>query len=1052
MSHDRAPSQATTATYDSAHPVMKTPGSAGGSRSAKRYAGVTPAVQKRSAQPESSNSDAAKDSIHDAAALGVSEGGAALPHLEVTQRAFGRHDISGVQAHVGGPASAACDEIGASAYAVGNHVAFKEAPDLHTTAHEAAHVVQQRGGVQLKGGVGVAGDMYEQHADSVADAVVAGNSAEGLLDELCGADAGGASPVASAVQKRNRPRRSGKNPLRGPATTPGATTWRETGNLFGNPPVRDEVNPPNTGIEEKESVYNMRRAAAEQVHQDQVVRAESMLNAGYGGLDNRYWFSKVYSWVTENELLEAANQTFYYPSFVMQSVRYFEQIYANNVAAADAGKAIEDHWASAFRTASDEAHDTADIWDGITLGMYQPILSLVESMKAHIRFDLPRAEAWVFNSYYAHMDNAQIDDFAADFNSMMGIFDRAGEKMNEEIDLHTLLPSNIMGRVLQDFAMDRWFDADMAMERADTWQRTKELVDSGNVGEDPYKDDGDKLTGDVTAGDNVSQLGRIPTKNLRPSMKESADIGSDSDIRDEVDGSSVASLAKKSCSERARMMRRLARGIVFDADELTILTLLEATRVAGDVATTCDAANAWYLLSPTNGDEYDRMRTFFRTHYYGQTSTSVAYTYVRRCIDGVTKEWEEEMIADILTDHPAGRKIITMIGAHYEAGGFKEGLMKLEWQLDGSDETRVTDKYGESGLDYGDTAIRDRVANMSAGELGKLPVDVRANMIKRLNQGVTGDEDEATMLDIMRASRGNGDLVAVIDRADAWTIAANVHGDEWTTCRAIFRNSYYKSTSINVAFKLIVHCMKGETVEWEEEMIADLLVMRSDGRQLITMIGQYYESGDFRAGLMKVEWQLDGKDQTRVENKFGESGIWFGDTAINERVNDSSGSELAAMGTREKGNMIKRLLQGITGDDDENTVLKLLRVSITKGDLVAVVNIPGAYKIAANLHGAEWTKCKPILRKHYYAQCNQDKAFSIVRTCMDGVTAEWEEEMIADIVVKRKSGDGKQLVTRIGRHYEDGGFKDGLNKLEWQLDGYDQERVTAAYGSSGKWW
>lgn len=62
--------------------------------------------------------------------------------------------------------------------------------DLHTVAHEAAHVVQQRGGVQLKGGVGAAGDAYERHADAVADRVVAGESAEDLLAQ--GAAGGGA--------------------------------------------------------------------------------------------------------------------------------------------------------------------------------------------------------------------------------------------------------------------------------------------------------------------------------------------------------------------------------------------------------------------------------------------------------------------------------------------------------------------------------------------------------------------------------------------------------------------------------------------------------------------------------------------------------------------------------------------------------------------------------------------------------------------------------------------------------------------------------------------
>jgi len=45
--------------------------------------------------------------------------------------------------------------------------------------------------IQLSGGVGQAGDSYEQHADKVADAVVAGKSAEPLLDPFAGGGSGG---------------------------------------------------------------------------------------------------------------------------------------------------------------------------------------------------------------------------------------------------------------------------------------------------------------------------------------------------------------------------------------------------------------------------------------------------------------------------------------------------------------------------------------------------------------------------------------------------------------------------------------------------------------------------------------------------------------------------------------------------------------------------------------------------------------------------------------------------------------------------------------------
>jgi uncharacterized protein DUF4157 len=152
---------------------------------------VDGAVQRRAAAGDGGDASG----VHAAAAHGLQGSGASLPHAERIQRAFGRHDVSGVQAHVGGDAAAACDAMGAQAYASGAGVAFARAPDLHTAAHEAAHVVQQRGGVQLKAGVGAVGDAYEQHADRVADLVVAGHSAEAELDGAPGGGGGGSAAV-----------------------------------------------------------------------------------------------------------------------------------------------------------------------------------------------------------------------------------------------------------------------------------------------------------------------------------------------------------------------------------------------------------------------------------------------------------------------------------------------------------------------------------------------------------------------------------------------------------------------------------------------------------------------------------------------------------------------------------------------------------------------------------------------------------------------------------------------------------------------------------------
>ena len=154
-------------------------------------------VQRRATGPT-------PDQIHAAAARGIDTPATALPFADQIQASFGpRHDVSSVKAHVGGAAADATGAMGASAYATGSHVVFGDAPDLHTAAHEAAHVIQQARGVNLYGGVGQAGDAYEQHADAVADRVVAGQSAADLLDGFTG----GGGRSAGAPDRSRRPRR-----------------------------------------------------------------------------------------------------------------------------------------------------------------------------------------------------------------------------------------------------------------------------------------------------------------------------------------------------------------------------------------------------------------------------------------------------------------------------------------------------------------------------------------------------------------------------------------------------------------------------------------------------------------------------------------------------------------------------------------------------------------------------------------------------------------------------------------------------------------------------
>ena len=192
-------------------------------------AGHTYPEQVEMLRPEDSS-----QSIRQKADEGVEGAGGPLPHLNRIQSAFGRHDLSAIQAHLDGRASQAAAGMGAQAYATGNAVAFREPPSLHTAAHEAAHVVQQSGGVQLKGGVGRTGDAYERHADQVADSVVQGRSAEGLLDRAPG---GAGRPPASRWKARMTSTSTRRSTWRRWETThPPRTTTRRTTRRNTRPP------------------------------------------------------------------------------------------------------------------------------------------------------------------------------------------------------------------------------------------------------------------------------------------------------------------------------------------------------------------------------------------------------------------------------------------------------------------------------------------------------------------------------------------------------------------------------------------------------------------------------------------------------------------------------------------------------------------------------------------------------------------------------------------------------------------------------------------------
>jgi hypothetical protein len=481
-------------------------------------------------------------------------------------------------------------------------------------------------------------------------------------------------------------------------------------NLRGAPPVRDRVAPPNKGIIEDEGTYASRKGAAQDALAFLEGKADELHEAG----DHRQWFARVYQYVTEGEINAAENGAFYYPSYVMSSVAYFEKVYQDNFDAFENGGEVEEHWRTAFEqcAAADGfsfgdalaivggglagglvgsrgglltgvAGGLAGAWLGnASKALNDAVASLVVSMKAHIRYDLPRCEAWVFSSQYAGMENAKMRNFQPDFMAMGGVFDQAGARLNADMQTEFGLPVTLMPGSLQDLAMSSWFDADMASERADTWERAEQLVASGQSEDDPYAVGPDgHLHGDVTGADHMSGVTGIPGR-LRPSMDTSASRQDDDEVRDDVSRTGVAGLAQRGTTERIQMIRSLLSGLTLNGDEASILDILAASLAAGDLVTVISGVNAHDLASDMHGDEWRTLRdSYLIPHYYPRCGTYEAATLIVKCCGGWTFGWEETMIADVLEarSEPDRRAIVTMVGERTTglAGGYAEGYARI---------------------------------------------------------------------------------------------------------------------------------------------------------------------------------------------------------------------------------------------------------------------------------------------------------------------------------------------------------------------------------------
>jgi carbon monoxide dehydrogenase subunit G len=144
--------------------------------------------------------------------------------------------------------------------------------------------------------------------------------------------------------------------------------------------------------------------------------------------DPKYWFTRVYQYVTEEQLARVRDGKSTHRAWVLRLIPRFHVYYIDNLRRylGDLPGGAESHWQLAFGE-MDRARER---------GGYQLVRGLLHGVAAHIEDDLPRALAEVHRRHYA--GRCDYVRFRADYLLMADIFRRAADRLMADLPRNAL--------------------------------------------------------------------------------------------------------------------------------------------------------------------------------------------------------------------------------------------------------------------------------------------------------------------------------------------------------------------------------------------------------------------------------------------------------------------------------------------------------------------------------------------------------------------------------------------------------------------------------------
>ena len=202
---------------------------------------------------------------------------------------------------------------------------------------------------------------------------------------------------------------------------------------------------------------------AEEIRAEQEARADELAAAG----DPRVWFTRVYQYVTTEQIRASTMGEFEHPGWVLRLVPVFHRYYVENLDV-DEPHFAEQQWRRAFRAMFDDKRDARA----------RLFLGLLLAVRAHIEEDLPRAMAEVWAEHYRGV--CDYVRFRGDYVRMAGVFRAASERLLDDDVPADYVPwwagaaRDAMPRELSDMLRHKQF-YDIPRERMNAFERGERL-------------------------------------------------------------------------------------------------------------------------------------------------------------------------------------------------------------------------------------------------------------------------------------------------------------------------------------------------------------------------------------------------------------------------------------------------------------------------------------------------------------------------------------------------------------------------------------------------